>query len=356
MILFTSYCFFLDLSFGKTVWAGNMSWSGNRRMLFNNENTMERTIEKVADIVIQSLYTTQPPWCNFEGISCGTEKGTVAYASVLNISLSDINLNGTLPINMKDFQSLETLDLGGNILRGSIPSIETWSSKLKILNLHGNRFTGKLPDGMEYSMADLSIFSVQSNLLTGPIPFSLNYLSALSVLKLSYNSFDGNLSTLSIASPLLKTLSLSGNILTGTFPSSLVKMSSLQYIDVLGNYLVGTLPANIGAFSSLKKLDLSLNSLSGTIPTSVSQLSMLSFLDLHSNYFTMGLRRKIAASYFSNFTSNSDNTINLSENCLVFVNFMKSSQNANATRCKKPSYQPSSSKLILIVACYNYCV
>jgi Leucine-rich repeat (LRR) protein len=333
-----------------------MSWSGDRRMLFNNENTMERTIEEVADIVIQSSYTTQPPWCSFEGISCGTISGTVSYASILNISLSDRNLNGTLPDNMKDFQSLETLDLGGNLLRGSLPSIESWSSKLKILNLHGNRFTGKLPDGMEYSMTDLSIFSVQSNLLTGPIPFSLNYLSALSVLKLSYNSFDGNLSTLSIASPLLNTLSLSGNTLTGTFPSTLTKMSSLQYLDVLGNYLFGTLPANIGAFSSLKSLDLSLNALSGTIPTSISQLSMLSDLDLRSNYFTMGMRKNIAASYFSNFTSNSNNTINLSENCLVFVNAMKSSQNANATRCKQPSFQPSSSKLIFIIACYCYCV
>jgi Leucine-rich repeat (LRR) protein len=318
-----------------------MSWSGNRRMLSNNENTMERTVEKVADIVIQSSYTTQPPWCNFEGITCGTKEGTIAYASILNISLSDRNLSGTLPGNMKDFQSIETLDLGGNILRGKIPSIEMWSSKLKILNLHGNRFTGKLPDGMEYSMTDLSILSVQS---------------ALSVLKLSYNSFDGNLSTLSIASPLLNTLSLSGNTLTGTFPSTLTKMSSLQYLDVLGNYFFGTLPANIGAFGKLKSLDLSGNALSGTIPTSISKLRKLSNLDLHSNYFTMGTRKNIDASYFSNFTNNVNNTINLSGNCLVFVNGMKSSQNANATRCKKPSFQPSSSKLILIITCCYCCV
>ena len=339
-----------------------MSWSGNRRMLFNNKNTMEleRILEKVAEIVIQSQFTTQPPWCKFEGIFCGTFPGTLEYASVLNITLNDRNLNGTLPINFKDFRSIKYLDLATNSLYGTLTGMDSWSPKLTVINLNNNRFSGKLPQMIKYQMNDLSIFTVSSNILTGSIPQSLNYLSKLSILQLSYNSFSGNLYNASLSSTILNTLSFAGNVITGSFPYILTNLTSLRSLDLSKNYLAGTIPANLGNYGVLNRLDLSLNSMSGTIPTSVSKLNLLSYLDLHNNYFTMGTLKNITSSYFSLYTSN--NTINLSENCLVFINKIQSSTNANRTRCKAPSFQPSSSEFILLIfpsfvlLCVNYSV
>ena len=331
-----------------------MSWSGNRRMLFNDKNTIERALEKVAEIVIQSQFTTQPPWCKFEGISCGTQPGTLEYASVLNITLSGRNLNGTLPKNFKDFQSMEYLNLGTNLLHGTLTGMDSWSSKLTVIQLHNNYFSGKLPQMIKYQMNDLSILSVSSNLLTGSIPPSLNYLSKLSILQLSYNSFSGNLYNASLSSTILNTLSLEGNKLTGSFPYILTNLTSLRHLDLSQNYLDGTIPANLGNYGLLNRLDLKMNSMSGTIPTSISKLSLLSYLDLHNNYFTMGTLKKITSSYFSSYTCNS--TINLSENCLIFVNEIQPSTNANKTRCKAPSFQPSSSEFISVLTFSYYYV
>lgn len=143
------------------------------------------------------------------GITCNPPDNN----KVLEIVLRNNNLKGTLPAELGDLESLETLvlsrneltglhhglgnlsklttlDLGNNRLRGSIPSWIKRLKNLKKLDLSNNGFTGAIPAWLG-DLRNLEELRLDSNHLHGPVPKALGNLSKLTVLRIGHNRLTG---------------------------------------------------------------------------------------------------------------------------------------------------------------------
>jgi hypothetical protein len=86
--------------------------------------------------VHRSLYTSQPSWCSFQGVTCGSVSGTSSYASVISIVLTSLGLSGTLPSQIGSFSSMTYLDVKYNKIYGTLPSnMGTMTSLIFYLHL-----------------------------------------------------------------------------------------------------------------------------------------------------------------------------------------------------------------------------
>ncbi|KAF5779197.1 putative protein kinase RLK-Pelle-LRR-IX family [Helianthus annuus] len=278
---------------------------------------------------------------------------TLKSASSLQVfSATSANITGTIPdfFGGDSFSGLTTLHLAFNSLEGGLPDSfsgssiqslwlngQTSRSKLNgtldvIKNmtqltqvwLHGNMFTGPLPDFS--GLNELQNFSVRDNSLTGPVPESLTGLQSLKVVNLTNNMFQGpkpsfgksvevDLSGTNnfclpdpgvgcddrvnkllavvksvgyprvfadnwkgndpCASWLGITCSPSGNItvvnfqrmgLTGGISPDFAAIKSLQKLLLAGNNLSGTIPDELKDLPNLVELDVSNNQLYGRVP------------------------------------------------------------------------------------------
>jgi len=163
--------------------------------------------------------TTYTP-CSWYGVYCSA-------GHVIDLSLYQNNLTGSIPGSLSNLSSLQQLNLMENHLIGSIPSSLGNLSQLRVLRLFENQLTGAIPASLGY-LPNLRLLYLWSNQLTGGIPSSLGSLSSLT------------------------DLSIGGNQLSGGIPDSLGGLSSLSLLSVHDNLLSGALP------HSLKSLSLTL--------------------------------------------------------------------------------------------------
>ncbi|KAL5713534.1 hypothetical protein ACHQM5_015600 [Ranunculus cassubicifolius] len=160
-----------------------------------------------------------------------------AIPSLKNVSLFQNALQGSLSQVLGQLNNLEVLDLTANYLDDSFPFEGASNfSKLKVLNLDRNDFTGKIP----------------------PSVLSLHSLQALS----------------------LKRCNIKDSI------SGFCNLKNLQELDLVGNKFEGLIPACIETLTSLRFFDLSKNQLTGSVSFSLfSSLKSLQYLDLSQNHF-----------------------------------------------------------------------
>ena len=143
---------------------------------------------------------------------------TNAQGEVVQLSLADNNVTGTLPAALGGLDALEVLSLDRNSIGGSLPA--------ELGNL-----------------SSLTRLAMNRNQLTGAIPAELGSLSSLSIIGLARNQ------------------------LTGTLPASLGNLGSLAKLSLHDNTaLNGPLPAGFGTLTSLTRLAVSRTGLSGTLP------------------------------------------------------------------------------------------
>ncbi|OAY40743.1 receptor-like kinase TMK3 [Manihot esculenta] len=243
--------------------------------------------------------------------------------SLQNLKLSGNSLSGELPPSFKGGMSLQNLwlnDQKGGGLSGTIDVVATMES-VTVLWLHGNQFTGKIPEsiGNLTLLKDLNLntnrlvglvpdnlknmplqhLDLNNNQLMGPTPMFkaakvscssnsfclstpgvpcapevmalLEFLDGLNYPPRLVSSWIGNdpcSSWLGVTcnSNKVYSISLPKYNLSGTLSPSVAKLDSLQHINLGGNSLSGPVPANWTALTSLKTLDLSSNNISPPFP------------------------------------------------------------------------------------------
>ncbi|KAJ8770238.1 hypothetical protein K2173_011774 [Erythroxylum novogranatense] len=186
--------------------------------------------------------------------------------------------------SLKNCTNLEILGLDANNFGGVLPtSLTNLSSRLTMLYLGENYFTGNIPAGL-HKLVNLSVLDMELNHLTGSIPSELGMLPNLQALYLDENRLSGQVpSSIGNLSHLFG-LSLSENHLEGTFPPSVGNCQSLVELYASQNKFSGTIPKEILSLPSLSKsLNLSWNSLTGNLPTEVGILKQLNTLDISAN-------------------------------------------------------------------------
>nr|XP_043631590.1 receptor-like kinase TMK3 [Erigeron canadensis] len=261
-------------------------------------------------------------------------------AQLKNLTLMSCNLVGPLPEFLGKLSSLEVLKLSLNQISGGIPlsfnesfirilwlnsqdgggmsgGIDVVGSmrSLTSLWLHGNHFSGKIPESIG-ELSELKDFDVNSNDLVGLIPDGLASLS-LEKLDLNNNQFMGPIPKFTAVNVTYSSNKFCQpdpgvacapevNALLGfldglNYPSRLVstwsgndpcegpwfglscikgKVSSIH----LAKYnLSGTLSPSVANLESLTRIDLGSNRLTGEIPSNWTNLKSLTLLDLSNN-------------------------------------------------------------------------
>ncbi|KAH9714631.1 protein kinase domain-containing protein [Citrus sinensis] len=239
-------------------------------------------------------WNTSTHVCNWTGVACDVHSHRV---TVLNIS--SLNLTGTIPSQLRNLSSLQSLNLSCNRLSGSIPSaiftIYTLKyvsfrenqlsgafssfifnkSSLQHLDFSHNTLSGEIPANICSSLPFLDFLSLQENMLHGGIPSTLSNCTYLQKLGEIPREF-GNLAD-------LERMSLSENNLQGGIPRELGNLTKLEILQLFRNNLTGAIPRELGNLTGLGVLELSENFLTGEIPLEIGNLQNLEELELGHN-------------------------------------------------------------------------
>ena len=189
-----------------------------------------------------------------------------------------------IPLWLNNLTSLEEINLWGNEMGGSIPTLSGLSN-LKLLKLQNNSLTGNIPSWFG-DMNSLSGLYLHANNLSGSIPSELGQLTRLRRLWLDRNQLSGSIPPALGNMSNLGTLNLHTNRLRGSIPPQLGNLSRLQHLALQNNQLTGIIPSQLGSLDELTRLAVSNNQLSGPIPAELGALPKLSLLWIHNNRLT----------------------------------------------------------------------
>ncbi|KAM0927532.1 hypothetical protein ACQ4PT_002941 [Festuca glaucescens] len=199
--------------------------------------------------------------------------------SIWRFSIFSNNLSGMIPPSLYNWSSLEFFEVGVNMLYGSIPDdISDKLSKMKVLGLGENHFTGPIPSSIS-NLSYLTNLRLSKNRFSGYVPPTLGRLGSLQKLDLDGNKLEVNnsegwefISSLANCSQ-LERLSLGGDSFGGQLPGSIVNLSTtLQKFYLMDSGVSGGIPADIGNLVGLNLLAIVNTSISGVIPESIGEV------------------------------------------------------------------------------------
>lgn len=243
---------------------------------------------------------------SWHGIHCNTT-GT----AVKGISLSRINLHGTLPPELGNLSKLEYLDISAGDVTGSIPPELGKLTKLQTLRFYLANVTGSIPPELG-NLSNLRYFDFHFPNLTGTIPPELGNLGKLETFKLDRCKLTGsippelgNLTNLEILE-ISRCDDLTGSIppelsnltnlkrfeiseckgLSGGIPPELGNLANLQSLYLRDTPITGRIPPELGNLANLTSLGCSGCGLTGPIPPELGSLFNLVSIGLHNNALT----------------------------------------------------------------------
>jgi Leucine-rich repeat (LRR) protein len=178
---------------------------------------------------------------------------------------------------------IETLDMSGNIIGGTLPGNLFYMEHLEIIDLSGNNIGGSLPTSVRPSSTTVFL-ALQQNKLSGDFGFLTTHLKGLAHIDFGNNNFAGSIPVDWSGMTKLRYLFLAYNdFVPGSIPQSLTSLSTIEDLSLQGTNRKGSIPTGFGTLSSLKLLDFSYNSLTGSIPTDIGGATNLEFLFLNRN-------------------------------------------------------------------------
>ncbi|XP_040948313.1 receptor-like protein EIX2 [Gossypium hirsutum] len=308
-------------SVGKLEWLSHLSRLKEVDLSFTNLSNANDWSQVISHLpLLQKLSLRH---CDLPSISSSSLSLANSSTSLTYLDLSDNNLpsSAIYPWLFNVSSNLVSLNLSSNKLKGPIPEAFGNMKAIQELYLNDNLLVlaenqvrgdsglneiGKLPD---FRVLDLGY-----NLLNGSISKSIGQLSNLHVLRLAGNSFDGdviseahlsNFTNLQVLDLSFTSLTLKFN--TGWIPPfhlSQIMLCScklgprfpdwlrtqmdfllvLEYLDISASGISDSLPYWFwDPFQRLRYLNMSFNQISGTFPNNSIHIS---HLDLSSNNFS----------------------------------------------------------------------
>jgi Leucine-rich repeat (LRR) protein len=183
------------------------------------------------------------------------------------VRLSQNQITGTLPTQIGECTSLQSVVLDHNQIQGTIPSSVTRLTNLYHVDLSFNHLTGTIPFNIG-ELTNLAALFVGYNKLKGPmLPESAALLGNLVDYSGSENPFD--------EAELPETLHYLTNLYTfkcvdcnlvGPIRPEIFNSTQLVALALSRNNLTGTLPSELGNLPDLKSVDVSWTNLHGTVP------------------------------------------------------------------------------------------
>ncbi|XP_015694001.1 receptor kinase-like protein Xa21 [Oryza brachyantha] len=219
-----------------------------------------------------------------------------------NLQLAENGFRGFVPRDLGKFNALENLQLGDTMLEAG--DMKGWEfvdslvncSKLKVLVLSGNNFTGQLPTSIAKLSTSLQILYLGDSRISGGIPSDIGNLVGLRSLYLSNTDISGVIPESIGKLENLTAVYLNNNSLSGHVPSSIGNLTKLMKLFMQDNKLEGPIPANLGKLKSLEVLDLSRNHLNGSIPKEILELpSLTQYLNLSYNSLSGALPSEVGS-------------------------------------------------------------
>ncbi|XP_044505321.1 receptor protein kinase TMK1-like [Mangifera indica] len=265
-------------------------------------------------------------------------EGLKDSVQLTNLSCMNCNLVGPLPAFLEEFSSLRNLKLSGNNLSGGIPEsfkdlnlVNLWLNdqqgggfsgpidvvanivSLQTLWLHGNQFTGTIPENIG-NLTALKDLNLNSNKLVGLIPASLAsmpldnldlnnnmLMGPIPEFRANKSSFSSNSFCLPTPGPCVPEVMALIEFLDGlNYPQKLVASWSgnnpcswfglacdhnnkVDHLNLPSCNLSGTLSPSVARLDSLTQISLQYNNLTGPIPTNWTSLKSLKLLNLSGN-------------------------------------------------------------------------
>ncbi|KAL2944321.1 Phytosulfokine receptor 2 [Bienertia sinuspersici] len=247
--------------------------------------------------------------CEWDGVSCDSNKNGSAVSRVIRLILRNRGLNGKisrslgqlirleildlslnyfqggLPVELSNLQQLAVLDVSHNKLSGSVvEALSGLENNMEVFNISNNSFTGKVNSGI-CSSSTIRVIDISKNNFSGALESFQNCTLSLKQLHTDYNSLSGSLPSF-IYGTRLEQLTISGNDLSGKISAEISKLSGLRILIMSCNHFSGPIPDVLGSLTILEQLVLHTNSFSGQLPASLSLCTRLQVLDLRNNSFT----------------------------------------------------------------------
>ena len=191
--------------------------------------------------------TADPCLDDWQGITCANCFYNSSVCNVTEIRLDNYNLRGVLSASLCDIANLTNISVASNALTSSVPPC-LFSSLLKLnyLTLRHNSLNGTLQISPTETSFALQHLDLGENLLSGTLPSALGDYPALTFLSLYTNLVSGSFPAFLNQLSNLTHLGLQDNLFSGTVPSSF--FPPLQLLGSLrfgGSLLTGTIASSL---------------------------------------------------------------------------------------------------------------
>ncbi|KAH9752505.1 Receptor-like protein 6 [Citrus sinensis] len=207
------------------------------------------------------------------------------------LSLGNNQISDTFPSWLGTLPKLNVLILRSNIFYGVIEEPRTGCgfSKLRIIDLSNNRFTGKLPSKSFLCWNAMKIVNTSELRYLQDVLSSYGQVTNNVLSTYDYSmtmSSKGRMMTYKKIPDILAGIILSNNRFVGAIPASIANLKGLQVLNLQHNNLQGLILSCLGNLTNLESLDLSNNKFSGRIPQQLVELTFLEFFNVSDNYLT----------------------------------------------------------------------